>query len=92
MIKDGGPAFPHQREQWSEHECHPSGVGGNLVRFEHPHHDGMSLRDWFAGMALQGAVAREGIITIAGDRPGKTADEAYTIADAMLAARERGDG
>lgn len=53
-----------------------------------PHH-GMSLRDWFAGMAMQGNLASQ--------RPGYNyggtwrdlADESYIIADAMLAARNQ---
>jgi hypothetical protein len=47
---------------------------------------GMSLRDWFAGMALQGMLANGG-----GDHtllPQKT----YKIADAMLKEREVQDG
>lgn len=47
--------------------------------------NGMSLRDWFAGQALSsrgmyGANVREK----------EVAAECYTIADAMLAAREKG--
>jgi len=46
----------------------------------------MSLRDWFAGLALQGICA---------SGPGvewdnaRLAQEAYQLADAMLAAREK---
>lgn len=46
---------------------------------------GMSLRDWFAGMAMQGFLA-SGIIDW---RPTQWADSAYIVADAMLAARDR---
>tara|TARA_R110000868_G_scaffold71743_4_gene209810 strand:- start:716 stop:862 length:147 start_codon:yes stop_codon:yes gene_type:complete len=46
----------------------------------------MTLRDWFAGMALQGSLA--------GNRPPMsyrdTARKAYEIADAMLTARKEG--
>ena len=46
--------------------------------------DGMSLRDWFAGMALQGILAFEP------DWVGEVTMEewAYERADCMLAARE----
>ena len=43
LIKDGGPAFPK-----SDAEI----LGGASVG-----QVGMSLRDWFAGMALQGMIA-----------------------------------
>jgi len=66
---DGGPAYPVPLLD----ECHEiSGV-----------HNGMSLRDWFAGQALQRLIGF-------GD-PDPTAREAYRHADAMLAAREGGD-
>lgn len=53
-------------------------------------HDGMSLRDWFAGMALQGVIAKHPT------RYSPTGDPidmeialgAYDYADAMLAARK----
>ncbi len=70
---DGGPAFPV-----------PEHVDADGVRrWGRP--SSMSLRDWFAGQALMGAVA-----TVRG--PGFRewsyyADAAYAIADAMLAAR-----
>lgn len=71
---NGGPAFPIptlEREYWDRKQGEPNG---------------MSLRDWFAGMALQGALACPG-------NSGKFADfasDAYQYADAMLAARKEG--
>jgi hypothetical protein len=70
-TNDGGPAFPTVARD------------GNWQ----PHHDGLSLRDYFAGQAL------------AGFRPNYTTSKvvlteisvacyAYKFADAMLAARE----
>jgi hypothetical protein len=70
-INDGGPAFPTVARD------------GNWQ----PHHDGLSLRDYFAGQAL------------AGFRPNYTTSKfklteisvavyAYKFADAMLAARK----
>ena len=50
---------------------------------------GASLRDWFAGMALQGLVAR-GDCRVGMDQPSESqqwASKAYRYADAMLAAR-----
>lgn len=51
---------------------------------------GMSLRDWFAGQALAGLAA-----SWVTERPGrweKAAEEAYGMADAMLAARAKEPG
>ena len=45
--------------------------------------DGMTLRDWFAGQALNAIAARNTDRTYRDD-----ADEAYSFADAMIAARE----
>lgn len=69
---NGGPAFP-------------TGVtfGGS----------GMSLRDWFAGQALVGLLAHPGCMPV-GDETDNTrrvtqlvSEEAFYVADAMLAAR-----
>jgi len=87
-INDGGSAF-----------ARPVGHGD-----QHEMAGGMSLRDWFAGMALQGRLAntfvqentcaaldrakREGVFA---DPPEKyEAQWAYKIADAMLAEKEKG--
>jgi len=49
--------------------------------------DGMSLRDWFAGMALSGILARGG--TKDEDGAETNAMDAYASADAMLEEREK---
>ena len=77
QINDGGPAFPH-------------GPLGDSITFDDgrtshqwPACAGMSLRDWFAGQALQGILAG----TLNGDKPENWAKAAYQVADAMLKAR-----
>jgi hypothetical protein len=50
------------------------------------------MRDWFAGMAMQGLLAGfpHGAVKIPGQKyPHDWAQDAYIIADAMLAERER---
>ncbi len=79
MTKEtGGSAFPiaQQRNEFS---------GDIETHFE----AGMTLRDWFAGMALQGILSR-GRATI-GEMLTETpnvADAAYELADAMIEARK----
>lgn len=71
-TNDGGPAFP----------CDRSRVESlSIVREQFP---GMSLRDWFAGMALQGLVANG-----SESRTLVVVGEAYAFADAMLAERNK---
>jgi hypothetical protein len=48
--------------------------------------DGMTLRDWFAGKALSGIMAGA---TDTSNRLEWAPEEAYAMADAMLAARAR---
>ena len=78
---DGGPAFPVPPDQ-----AYATGMSlcdGTAVCAAGT---GMSLRDWFAGMALQGMFAscREDWDETDFDI---TAEMAYQSADAMLAAR-----
>ena len=47
-------------------------------------HDGMTLRDWFAGQALAGMIRANHRLEF---QPTDDATWAYQIADAMLAAR-----
>ena len=55
--------------------------------------DGMSLRDWFAGQALQAIIAKMPEARFAADPASyeKAAMAAFYYADAMLAARKGGD-
>lgn len=79
VENDGGPGFPTGRD-YDE-------LGGKILVDA-----GMSLRDYFAGLAMQGWLASYGADQI---HPSKTplhleavASEAYAMADAMLRARE----
>ena len=49
--------------------------------------DGMTLRDYFAAVALQGCLANEDFRKTAGNNPAVTSAFAYETADAMLEAR-----
>lgn len=73
LINDGGPAFP---------------CDSNMSTFEHGI-KGMSLRDWFAGQALQGLAS----ITSHNSGTGLTlkirTQIAYNYADAMLVTRNK---
>lgn len=78
---DGGAAFPCDIEE-------PYGGASGATRLVR--HDGMSLRDYFAGQALQGIVT--GFYHPRyhdGENGAKTARHAYELADAMLAEREK---
>lgn len=72
---DGGPAFPVVHAIVAQH--------GHFVTAP-PSIHGMSLRDWFAGMALQGLCSGEYIQAMHCDA---CASLGYKMAEAMLAAR-----
>jgi hypothetical protein len=73
-INDGGAAFPTELQV----RCN-----GEVIDTENM--TGMTLRDWFAGMALQGRLHRLGNPH---DAREILAQVCYDIADAMLKARE----
>lgn len=85
-INDGGSAFPWQLTVKGGNKDEISGdivpLGQDVV------HQicGMSLRDWFAGMALQGYIAS---VTQSPD-PDSAAEKCFDYADAMLVKREKG--
>lgn len=56
---------------------------------EFPQFEGMSLRDYFAGQALAGICANLSEMTEESRRAEKIAEDAYTIADAILRERQR---
>lgn len=74
-INDGGSAFP------SEQGLLPNGTSNQT------YNSGMSLRDWFAGMALQGTAANP---SFRKEKWETHAKASYEAADAMLAARTEG--
>ena len=74
---DGGTAFPITRTV-DDNGC--------IHQYEAP---GMSLRDWFAGMALQGITSACNEAADAAALKTPIAEDAYLLADAMLAERER---
>ena len=69
-LNDGGPAFPLQM------------IGPDFP----PGHVGMTLRDWFAGQALAGALQNYTTSKF-GCTEKEVAVGAYRYANAMLAAR-----
>lgn len=93
-ANNGGPAFPRPMSV--------SHGGVSEHQFSSGDQDGMTLRDWFAGMALQGML-ESGLLSKCFDarrqdsNHAKTvswfasfaAPDAYDIADAMLAEREK---
>ncbi len=75
---DGGPAFPftpNEQRQLPDGTWDQNGEPGD---------PGMSLRDYFAGKALEGLWALGDIRTLQG-----AAESCYDMADVMLAERKR---
>lgn len=83
-INDGGPAFPVDEVRLSD----GTGISAG--------HDGMSLRDHFAGQSLAGMLANAPYLMAIRDEAkhrGENAEDyiartAYELADAMIKARE----
>jgi len=82
-MNDGGPAFPRQPVKVQEEgKSYTEYKGGQA---------GMTLRDWFAGMALPGLLAvrdERGRVAACELTPNEIAEQAYRQAGAMMAARE----
>jgi hypothetical protein len=72
-VSDGGPAFPFFRQWENQRKGYT----------EHEWGDGMSLRDYFAGVVMNGLVQSIADIDVLW-----AAGHAYKIADAMIATRE----
>lgn len=69
-VDDGGPAFPVSIDDFRDKETHPM--------------PGMTLRDLFAGMALQGIIITNANVTFEDDTR-----QAYMYADAMIEERNK---
>lgn len=83
QINDGGSAFPQPAKHY--------GDGSSSI----PPNNGMSLRDWFAGMAMQGILSAADSDEFEYYDPAVEHAKwvpvtAYSIADAMIAARKGG--
>ena len=73
-IEDGGPAFP----------CDVQVEDNSGSHYEERY--GLTMRDWFAGQALQGQAHR---LASPWEHRDILAKDCYDIADAMLAARNK---
>lgn len=65
-------------------------MSDNPTKSGHQNEEQISLRDWFAGMALQGYIAcwpADGYQVL--NKTAEVAKTAYVIADAMLAERNK---
>lgn len=84
QIEDGGPAFPCEVRGFRIEglaEAERFKVTGTFK--------GLSIRDHFAGLAMQAMVRNnQGIAEWGPERDALIANGAYEIADAMLAARK----
>lgn len=64
--------------------------GGPAFPIPGMQNEGMSTRDYFAAAFVQGLLATDSNVDIAGDMPGQNiAAWAYALADAMLAERRK---
>ena len=79
-TEDGGPAFPMHTPDWHEQQNEAGYNGCDFTM-------GMSLRDYFAAKYIAGYMAHPGIGFASRD---EAAQEAYLMADALLAARNAG--
>lgn len=82
-MDDGGQVYPQAPAVWISSD-------GKQAQEMRKGHAGMSLRDWFAGMALQGLVIKR----LEEKDEEITAEEvfaysAYSCADAMIAERKK---
>lgn len=79
MGKDnGGPAFPVSETVIDDKQFQPD-------------FQGMTLRDYFAAKVASGLATHSSYGSITEDSAGYMAEEAYMIADAMIAERSKGE-
>lgn len=82
-LDDGGPAFPGIEGQSGHGNCTRHVQHDMSVEYV-AHNQGMSLRDWFAGVAMQGIFAADHQNNFTSHDVAKWA---YDAADQMLAER-----
>ena len=87
-MKDGGPAFPRMASPEWEKKNAAMLTSFGQEQYLSPH-TGMSLRDYFAAAVLRGSYARYGHGSNDSTALKLVASEAYQVADAMLAEREK---
>lgn len=78
-IDNSPPAFPRPASEYTKNGT--CSDGNDAIDWA----PGMTLRDWFAGMALQGILAKFHEDRIMLD----VVDDAYSYADTMLERREK---
>lgn len=93
LINDGGPAYPGVAgESGFGHSTSITYPDGS-VRSWIDHNQGVSMLDYFAAKAMQGLLAYPGDAASGSwhnnATPDAVADQAYKLADAMLAERNR---
>jgi hypothetical protein len=89
---DGGPAFPGEAGE-DGHGFYKKQFGPNGEQNWLALNQGMSLRDWFAGQALNGYLASwKDEVPSEFFKPEYVANTCYGFADAMIAARKGGQG
>ena len=84
---DGGPAFPCERNEPTGETVTRNGI--TRVLHAPVKHDGMTLRDWFAGKALAGELASQGVNDGQWIHLPDLASRCFEIADAMISERDK---
>ncbi|MEH2695625.1 hypothetical protein GFL93_12625 [Rhizobium leguminosarum bv. viciae] len=91
QIDDGGLAFPGKRNQQVGMVSDYGFSDDDSPTFAEVEHPGMSLRDYFAAQALAGICANTAWNdTFHSSVSAPSAHAAYSMADAMIAARKAG--
>jgi hypothetical protein len=81
--KNGGPAFPNEQSLAYHKRCEC----GKSITFDDVRHPGMTLRDWFAGNAMN-ALIRDPESN-RGDTCANISKASYMLADAMISERNK---